>query len=74
MYDFEFYADTDQKMMHVLKHVTRTNFMGMKILVNYLLLQLYRLYEYIADRIKTEEQSQSEMMIRFKRLERNGHI
>ena len=74
MYDFEFYADTDQKMMHALKHIARTNFMGMKILVNYLLLQLYRLYEYIADRIKTEEQSQSEMMIRFKRLERNGHI
>lgn len=74
MYDFEFYADADQKMMHVLKHVAWTNFMGMKILVIYLLLQLDRLYEYITDRIKTEEQSQSEIMIRFKRLERNGHI
>lgn len=74
MYDFEFYADTDRKMMHVLKDVVWTNFTGMKILVNYLLLQPYRLYEYIVDMINTEEQSQSEMNIRFKRLERNGHI
>lgn len=74
MYDFEFYADTDQKMIHVLKHIAWINFMGMKILVNYLLLQPYRLCEYIADRFNTEEQSQSEMIIRFKRLERNGHI
>lgn len=74
MYDFEFYADTDRQVMHVLKDVVWTNFMGMKILVSYLLLQPYRLYEYIVDMINTEEQSQSEMNIRFKRLERNGHI
>lgn len=74
MYDFEFYADADRKMMHVLKYVVWTNIMGMKILVSYLLLQPYRLYEYIVDMINTEEQSQSEINIRFKRLERNGHI
>lgn len=74
MYDFKFYADADQKMMHVLKDVVWTNFTGMKILVIYLLMQPHRLYEYIVDMINTEEQSQSEMNIRFKRLKRNGHI
>lgn len=74
MYNYDYYANLDRRMWNLLKAVAWNTIMGASALVTYLLMQPIRLGEYIADRINTEAQSQSEMDIRFKRLERNGHI
>ena len=74
MYDHDFYAEMDREVITALKSVVWITITGLKFLVLYILAQPIRLYEYIIDAIKTEEESQHETNIRFKRLKRYGHI
>lgn len=74
MYDHDFYAEMDRELIIALKSVVGITIVGMKFLVLYILAQPIRLYEYIVDAIQTEEESQHDTNIRFKRLKRYGHI
>lgn len=74
MYDHDYYATLDQAMVKLLKYTALNGLRTLIAIAVYLFVQPIRLCEYIEDCIRMERDSQKKTEIRFKRLERNGHI
>lgn len=74
MYDYNYFKTMDRIMVEILIDTALVIFQTIAAIAWYLVLQLIRLYYYIADLIEEEKKSQHEETIRFQNLKRNGHI
>ena len=74
MYDHDYYAAMDQKIIQTLKDVAWMMGLGALALMCYIILQPLRLFEFICGTVKTGHNAQTEQSIRFDNLKRYGHI
>lgn len=74
MYDHDYYAAMDHKMIQTLKDVAWMMGLGALALMCYIILQPLRLFEFICGTVKTGHNAQTEQSIRFENLKRYGHI